>query len=89
MPVPCSMVPEGALFRNNGSSKPSFSSGFIRFFDMADCHVIYSEKPNAFLILSEAISAFLPNFHLFSIGFIRIGDMADCHVIYSEKPNGF
>ena len=24
------------------------SIGFIRYFDMAECHVIYSEKPNAF-----------------------------------------
>ena len=28
--------------------KSSFSTGFIRFCDMAKCHVVYSEKPNAF-----------------------------------------
>ncbi len=33
-----------------GTQKPSFSIGVIRFFDMAECHVVYSEKPNAFLI---------------------------------------
>ena len=30
------------------SQKSSFSTGFIRFFDMAECHVVHSEKPNAF-----------------------------------------
>ena len=26
------------------SQKSSFSTGFIRFFDMAECHVVYSEN---------------------------------------------
>ena len=30
------------------SQKSSFSTGFIRFSDMAKCHVAFSEKPNAF-----------------------------------------
>ncbi len=37
------------------SQKSSFSTGFIRFFDMAECYVVYSENPNAFLIILEAI----------------------------------
>ena len=40
------------------SQKSSFSTGFIRFFDMAGCHVVHSEKPNAFLIISGAILRF-------------------------------
>ena len=33
------------------SQKPPFSTGFIRFFDMAESHSVYSEKPNAFWML--------------------------------------
>ncbi len=40
------------------SQNSSFSTGFIRFLDMAECHVVYSEKPNAFLIISGALLRF-------------------------------
>ena len=39
----------GAFF-GFGFQKASFSIGFIRLFDMAEQHAIYSEKPNAFLM---------------------------------------
>ena len=38
---------------------------------MAEGHVIYSEKPNAFSMFVEAIFTFWVNFYSFSIGFIR------------------
>ena len=41
---------------------------------MADNHVIYSEKPNAFWMLFEANFTFWPKFYQFSIGFIRYFD---------------
>ena len=56
------------------SQRSSFSTGFIRFFDMAECHVVYSEKPNAFLIISEAILRFGLQNNQKSIGFIRYFD---------------
>ena len=34
-----------------GSQKSSFSTGFIRCFDMAECHVVYSENLMLFTIL--------------------------------------
>ena len=50
-------APPGSLRRAGRSSqfeflasqKSSFSTGFIRFFDMAECHVTFTENPNAFL----------------------------------------
>ena len=56
------------------SQKSSFSTGFIRFFDMAECHVVYSEKPNAFLIILEAFLRFGLQNHQNSTGFIRYFD---------------
>ena len=35
-------------FLGSGLQKASSSIGLIRFFDMAQQHAIYSEKPNAF-----------------------------------------
>ena len=52
--------------------KSSFSTGFIRFCDMAKCHVVYSEKPNAFLIILEAILRFGLQNDQNSSGFIRV-----------------
>ncbi len=54
-----------------GPQKSSFSTGFIRLFDMAECHVVYSEKPNAFLIILEAILRFGLENYPNSTGFIR------------------
>ena len=51
-----------------------FSIGFIRFCDMADHHVIYSEKPCRFWMILEAICAVGLKNHPFSIGFIRYFD---------------
>ncbi len=57
-----------------GSPKHQFSTGFIRFFDTAECHVVYSEKPNAFLIILEAILRFGLQNDQSSTGFIRYFD---------------
>ena len=38
---------------------------------MAECHVVYSEKPNAFLIILEAILRFGLQNDQISTGFIR------------------
>ena len=59
----------------------SFSTGFIRFFDMAGRHVIHSEKPNAFLIILEVFLRFWLRKSSFSTGSIRVSDMAGCHVV--------
>ena len=56
------------------SQKSSFSTGFIRYFVMAECHVVYSEKPNAFLIILEAILRFGFQNDWNSTGFIRYSD---------------
>ena len=50
----------------------AFSTGFIRFFDMAECHVRYIYKPNAFLIILEAFLRFWLENHQFETGFIRV-----------------
>ena len=55
-------APSGSLRRASrrshsgfwASQKSPFSTGFIRFFDMAESHSVYTEKPNAFLILFGA-----------------------------------
>ena len=52
----------------------SFSTGFIRFFDMAECHVRFIYKPNAFLIILESILRFWLQNHQNSTGFIRYVD---------------
>ena len=51
-------IPLGDFWEFPGPQKHWSSIGFIRFCDMADCHVIYSEKPNAFLMILEAVFAF-------------------------------
>ncbi len=56
------------------SQKSSFSTGFIRYFVMAECHVVYSEKPNAFLIILEVILRFGLQNDQNSTGFIRYFD---------------
>ena len=56
------------------SQKSSFSTGFIRFSDTAECHVVYSENPNAFLIILEAILRFGLQTDQNSTGFIRYFD---------------
>ncbi len=65
------------------SQKSSFSTGFIRFFDMAECHVVHSEKPNAFLIISGAILRFGLQNEQNSTGFIRYFDQ-----LFSMLQNG-
>ena len=55
-------------------------TGFVRFSDMAKCHVRFIYKPNAFLIILEAISRFWLDFHQFETGFIRFFDFAIAHV---------
>ena len=42
------VAPHGRLLGVHGSPESLIFIGFIRFVDMADNHVIYSEKPNAF-----------------------------------------
>ncbi len=54
-----------------GSQKSSFSTGFIRVFDMAECHAVYSEKRNAFLIIVGIILRFRLQNASNSTGFIR------------------
>ena len=61
----------GVIFEN-GTQKSSFSTGFIRFFDMAECHVRFIYKPNAFLIILEAFLRFWLGNHQFETGFIRV-----------------
>ena len=56
---------------------------------MAECHVVHSEKPNAFLIISGAILRFGLQNEQNSTGFIRLFDMAECHVRFIYKPNAF
>lgn len=46
----------------------------IRFADMASSQVIYSEKPNAFLMVFEVIFAFWTEFLPFSIACTRYFD---------------
>ena len=66
-----------------GSQKSSFSTGFIRFFDMAECHVVYSGKPNAFLIIVDSILRFGLQNEQNSTGFIRYFDQ-----LFSMLQNG-
>ena len=58
----CYFSPLWALLASDGellaSQKSSFSTGFIRFSDMAKCHVRFIYKRNAFLIIFEAILRF-------------------------------
>ena len=63
--------PSWRLLGFRGTQNRQFSIGFIRSGDMAECHVIYRGKPNAFLMLFEVIFTFWFNFYAFSIGFIR------------------
>ena len=51
--------------------------------------MVYSEKPNAFLIILDAILRFGLQNDQSSTGFIRFSDIAESDVIYSEKPNAF
>jgi len=37
-------------FSDFGTQKAPFSIGFIRYFDLAECYILYSEKRNAFLL---------------------------------------
>ena len=54
------------------------STGFIRFSDMVGCHVVHSEKPNAFLIILEAILRLGLQNDPNSTGFIRYFDQLFC-----------
>ena len=58
--------------------KSSFSTGFIRFFDRAGCRVVYSEKPNAFLIILDAFLRLGLQNDQSSTGFIRYFDQLFC-----------
>ena len=49
-----------------------FSIGFIRFRDMVNQHVIYSEKPNAFSMILEAIFRFRTKLPSFDLGFYKV-----------------
>ena len=68
------------------AQKSSFSTGFIRFFDTAECHVVYSEKPNAFLIILESTSQKMHLELSKSIRFMDKTHMAFCHVVNLIKP---
>ena len=52
--------------------KSSFSTGFIRVFDMAKCQVRFIYKRNAFLIILEAFLRFRLENHKIDTGFIRV-----------------
>ena len=67
-------LPGGPKLPKLGVQKHQFSTGFIRFFDMVICHVVYSENPNAFLIILEAILRFGLQNDKKSTGFIRYFD---------------
>ena len=67
-------LPGGPKLPKLGVQKHQFSTGFIRFFNMVKCHVVYSEKPNAFLIILEAILRFGLQNDQNSTGFIRYFD---------------
>ena len=61
MNIPKPSFPEGAEMWDlpeMASPNSPFSTGFIRFFDMAKCHVHFIYKPNAFLIILGAFSRF-------------------------------
>ncbi len=53
---------------------PHFPQVFIRFADMSTRHVRFIYKPNAFLIILEAILRFGPQNDQYSTGFIRYFD---------------
>ena len=57
-----------------GTSKSSIFRQVYKVFDMAECHVIHSEKPNAFLIILEAFVRFGHQNDQNSTGFIRYFD---------------
>ena len=61
-------------FPESVSQKSSFSTGFIRFSDTAGCRVVYSENPNAFLIILDAILRLGLQNNQNSTGFIRYFD---------------
>ena len=63
--------PKGPKKAKGSIPKPPFSTGFIRFFDMVECHVRLIYKPNAFLIIFGAILRFCLQNHQNSTGFIR------------------
>ena len=50
--------PKGPKKAKGSIPKPPFSTGFIRFFDMVECHVRLIYKPNAFLIILEPFCDF-------------------------------
>ena len=64
----------GPTMPDLGSPKHQFSTGFIRLFDIAKCYVTFTEKPNAFLILSRAISPKGLQKYQETTGFIRYFD---------------
>ena len=67
-------LPGGPQLPKLDVQKHKFSTGFIRFCDMMKCHVVYSEKPNAFLMMLEAILRFGLQNDQNSSGFIRYFD---------------
>ena len=71
-------VPILRLFEFGAPQKSSFSTGFIRFFDTAERHVIYSERPNAFLMKIHPIFEFSLQKSQSSTGFIRVFAMRFC-----------
>ena len=50
--------PKGPEKAKSCIPKPPFSTGFIRFSDMVECHVRLIYKPNAFLIIFGVILRF-------------------------------
>ena len=57
-----------------GVPETPISTGLIRFSDMAECHVVYSEKPNAILFILDAFLRFGPQIHQSSTDFIMYSE---------------
>ena len=64
-------VPKVRFWPKRYPQNHQFSIGFIRYFDMVQTHVIYSEKRNAFLMILGPFFDFGLQKPSFSIGFIR------------------
>ena len=80
---PAGRPAQAAQKAESGLSKVFIFDRFYKVFDMAEYHVVYSEKPNAFLIIFEAnLRVGLQNDQN-STGFIRYLDQ-----LFSMLQNG-
>ena len=56
--IVCKVRPPKSNFEFLASPESQFSTGFIRLCDMAECHVGFIYKPNAFLIIQVPMCDF-------------------------------